>query len=68
MHGHTTTFDCLWMGVLVVTLVGQTALGSCAGLSELMNLGLPEWVAYAGTIVYSYRGKPSHGFDTAGRN
>ncbi len=44
-NGHTTTFDCLWMGVPVVTLVGQTALGR-AGLSELMNLSLPEWVAF----------------------
>jgi hypothetical protein len=33
------------MGVPVVTLTGPTAVGR-AGLSQLMNLGLPELIAY----------------------
>ena len=40
-NGQTTTLDAAWMGVPVVTLVGQTAVGR-AGLSMLHNLGLPE--------------------------
>ena len=40
----TTTFDALWMGVPVVTLVGQTIVGR-AGLSQLINLSLPELIA-----------------------
>jgi predicted O-linked N-acetylglucosamine transferase (SPINDLY family) len=32
------------MGVPVITLVGQTAVGR-AGLSQLTNLGLPELIA-----------------------
>jgi len=43
-NGHTTSLDSLWMGVPVVTLVGQTVVGR-AGLSQLMNLGLPELIA-----------------------
>lgn len=43
-NGHTTSLDALWMGVPVVTLVGQTAAGR-AGLCFAMNLGLPELVA-----------------------
>lgn len=42
--GHTTTLDALWMGVPVVTLVGQTAAGR-AGLSVMHGVGLPELVA-----------------------
>jgi predicted O-linked N-acetylglucosamine transferase (SPINDLY family) len=42
--GGTTTCDALWMGVPVVTLAGQTAVGR-GGLSILSNLGLTEWVA-----------------------
>ena len=37
--GGTTTCDALWMGVPVVTLVGQTAVGR-GGLSILSNIGL----------------------------
>ncbi len=44
-NGHTTSLDSLWMGVPVVTLVGQTIVGR-AGLSQLINLGLEELVAW----------------------
>lgn len=43
-NGHTTSLDSLWMGVPVITLVGQTVVGR-AGLSQLTNLGLPELIA-----------------------
>jgi predicted O-linked N-acetylglucosamine transferase (SPINDLY family) len=42
--GGTTTCDALWMGVPVVSLAGQTAVGR-GGLSLLSNMGLPELVA-----------------------
>lgn len=42
--GGTTTCDALWMGVPVVTLAGQTAVGR-AGVSLLSNVGLPELIA-----------------------
>ena len=38
-NGHTTSLDSLWMGVPVVTRVGETAVGR-GGLSQLFNLGL----------------------------
>lgn len=44
-NGHTTSLDSFWMGVPVVTLVGQTVVGR-AGLSQLVNLGLPELIAH----------------------
>jgi predicted O-linked N-acetylglucosamine transferase (SPINDLY family) len=43
-NGHTTSLDSLWMGVPVVTLVGETVVGR-AGLSQLSNIGLTELVA-----------------------
>jgi protein O-GlcNAc transferase len=43
-NGHTTSLDAFWMGVPVVTLVGDTVVGR-AGLSQAMNLGLSELVA-----------------------
>ncbi len=43
-NGHTTSLDSLWMGVPVITLVGQTVVGR-AGLSQLTNLCLPELIA-----------------------
>jgi len=43
-NGHTTSLDSLWMGVPVVTLCGQTAMGR-AGKSFLTNIGLSELVA-----------------------
>ena len=43
-NGHTTSLDSFWMGVPVITLVGQTVVGR-AGLSQLTNLGLKELVA-----------------------
>lgn len=44
-NGHTTSLDSLWMGVPIVTRVGQTAVGR-GGLSQLFNLGLDELVAH----------------------
>jgi predicted O-linked N-acetylglucosamine transferase (SPINDLY family) len=43
--GHTTC-DALWMGVPVVTLSGETAVGR-GGRSILSNIGLPELIALA---------------------
>jgi predicted O-linked N-acetylglucosamine transferase (SPINDLY family) len=43
-NGHTTSLDALWMGVPVVTKAGRSVV-SRAGLSQLTNLGFPEWVA-----------------------
>ncbi|HEX5244012.1 MAG TPA: tetratricopeptide repeat protein [Tepidisphaeraceae bacterium] len=43
-NGHTTTLDALWMGVPVVSLVGQTVVGR-GGLSILSNVGLSNLVA-----------------------
>jgi protein O-GlcNAc transferase len=43
-NGHTTSLDSFWMGVPVVTLVGQTAV-SRAGWSQLSNLGLRDLAA-----------------------
>ena len=42
--GQTTSLDAIWLGVPVVTLVGQTAAAR-AGLSLLSNLGLPDLAA-----------------------
>jgi predicted O-linked N-acetylglucosamine transferase (SPINDLY family) len=44
-NGHTTSLDSLWMGVPVVSLVGNTVMGR-AGLCYAMNLELPELVAH----------------------
>lgn len=44
-NGHTTSLDALWMGVPVVSLVGETPVAR-AGWSILQNLGLPELVAH----------------------
>ncbi len=43
-NGHTTTCDCLWMGIPVVTLAGGTSV-SRSGVSVLNNVGHPEWIA-----------------------
>jgi protein O-GlcNAc transferase len=43
-NGGTTTCDALWMGVPVVTLAGELAVGR-AGVSLLSNVGLPELIA-----------------------
>ena len=45
-NGHTTSLDSLWMGVPVVTRVGDTAVGR-GGLSQLFNLGLTELAAHS---------------------
>jgi protein O-GlcNAc transferase len=42
--GGTTTLDAFWMGVPVITLSGQTAVGR-GGVSILSNLGLRDLIA-----------------------
>jgi predicted O-linked N-acetylglucosamine transferase (SPINDLY family) len=42
--GGTTSCDALWMGVPLVTLVGERAVGR-GGLSILSNIGLPDLAA-----------------------
>jgi predicted O-linked N-acetylglucosamine transferase (SPINDLY family) len=42
--GGITTCDALWMGVPVVSLIGQTAVGR-GGKSILTNIGIPELAA-----------------------
>jgi predicted O-linked N-acetylglucosamine transferase (SPINDLY family) len=46
-NGHTTSLDALWMGVPVVTLVGDRSV-SRAGWSQLSNLRLTELAARTG--------------------
>jgi protein O-GlcNAc transferase len=43
-HGTTTTCEALWMGVSVVSLVGDRHV-SRVGASLLTTLGHPEWIA-----------------------
>ncbi len=43
-NGHTTTCDCVWMGVPVVMLQGQTYV-TRFGSSVLANVGLESWIA-----------------------
>lgn len=43
-NGHTTSLDALWMGVPVVTRVGQTSVGR-GGLSQLFQLELLDLAA-----------------------
>ncbi|MGA3066956.1 MAG: tetratricopeptide repeat protein [Tepidisphaeraceae bacterium] len=44
-NGHTSSLDSLWMGVPVITLSGRTPV-SRAGLSQAMNLDLPDLVSH----------------------
>jgi protein O-GlcNAc transferase len=44
-NGHTTTCDCLWQGVPVVTLSGQTYASRFGG-SGLVTLGLADLIAH----------------------
>ena len=43
-NGHTTSLDAFWMGVPIVTRIGDTCVGR-AGLSQLFHLELPDLVA-----------------------
>jgi len=44
-NGHTTSLDSLWMGVPVVTLVGDRSVAR-AGWSQLSNLDMTELAAF----------------------
>jgi len=44
--GGTMLFDALWMGVPALTLASRPPVGRI-GTSLMINLGLPEWVAYS---------------------
>jgi predicted O-linked N-acetylglucosamine transferase (SPINDLY family) len=46
-NGHTTTCECLWMGVPVVTMAGRMHV-SRVGYGILHQLGLDEWAARCG--------------------
>jgi predicted O-linked N-acetylglucosamine transferase (SPINDLY family) len=61
--GMTTTLDALWMGVPVVSLIGQRNLGR-AGLSILSNVGLADFAvpsvdAYVETAIRLSNDKPA---------
>ncbi len=43
-NGHTTSLDSIWMGVPVVSRIGQTVVGR-AGWSQLSNLDLKDLTA-----------------------
>jgi protein O-GlcNAc transferase len=45
-NGHTTTCDCLWQGVPVVTLSGDTYVSRFGG-SGLVNMGLEDLIAHS---------------------
>ncbi len=45
-NGHTTSIDSFWMGVPVISRVGMTCVGR-GGLSQLVQLGLPELAAHS---------------------
>jgi protein O-GlcNAc transferase len=55
-NGQTTTLDCFWMGVPVVTLEGKTAVGR-AGASLLRNIGLAELIAKTPDEYVRFAGK-----------
>jgi len=42
--GGATSVECLWMGVPVLTLAGDSLI-SRQGVGILMNIGLPNWIA-----------------------
>jgi len=44
--GGTTTIDCLWMGVPVVNLAGNTFI-SRQGETIMKNIGLSDWISYS---------------------
>jgi predicted O-linked N-acetylglucosamine transferase (SPINDLY family) len=43
-NGTTTSLEALWMGVPVITLAGEKHV-SRVGVSQMSNLGYPEWIA-----------------------
>ena len=62
-NGMTTTLDALWMGVPVISLVGQRNLGR-AGLSLLSTVGLPDFAvksldAYVDYAIKTAQDKPA---------
>ncbi len=64
-QGHTTSLDSFYMGVPVVTLVGKTVVGR-AGLSQLMNLGLPELIGRTEEEYVKIAGGVGGGFAAGG--
>ena len=64
-NGHTTSLDAFWMGVPVISLVGPTVVGR-AGLSQLTNLGLPNWWLTALTSLSDARRESGERFGAIG--
>jgi predicted O-linked N-acetylglucosamine transferase (SPINDLY family) len=52
-NGHTTSLDAFWMGVPVITRVGNTCAGR-AGLSQLFQLELTELAADTDTAFTQF--------------
>lgn len=61
-NGHVTSLDCFYMGVPVVTQVGATLMGR-AGLSQLMNMGLPELIAHSADEYVEIAGRLARDVD-----
>lgn len=58
-NGHTTTCEALWMGVPVISLVGESPV-SRGGLSILSNIGLPDLAVHSGDEYVRAAAKLAH--------